>query len=46
MKDFIGLIEFLEGLFDRDVDVLTIGGIEGIRIKSVREQIKNEVEYV
>ena len=46
LKDFIGLIEFLEVLFGRDVDVLTPSGIEGIRIKSVREQIKKEVEYV
>ena len=46
MKDFVGLIEFLEKLFNREVDVLTPGGIETIRIKSVRERIKREVEYV
>jgi len=46
MKDFVGLIEFLEKLFNRKVDVLTPAGIKGIRIKSVRERIKKEVEYV
>ena len=46
MKDFIGLIDFLENLFSRDVDVLTSGGVESIRIKSVRERIKKEVKYV
>ncbi len=45
-KNFGGLIEFLENLFHRDVDVLTPGGIESIRIKSVKERIKREVEYV
>ncbi len=45
MKDFIGLIDFLEGLFDRKADVLTPDGIE-IRIKSVKDRIKKEFRYV
>ncbi len=45
-KNFGGLIEFLENLFHREIDILTPGGIESIRIKSVRERIKREVEYV
>jgi len=45
-KDFGGLIEFLENLLNRNVDILTPGGIESIRIKSVRERIKREIEYV
>jgi len=45
-KNFGGLVEFLENLFGKEVDILTPGGIESIRIKSVREQIKREVEYV
>ncbi|QTA38234.1 nucleotidyltransferase family protein [Thermosipho ferrireducens] len=46
MKDFIGLIEYLENLFDREIDVITPSGIEDIRIKPVKERIKREVEYV
>ena len=46
MKDFIGLIEFLESIFSRRVDILTPGGVECIRIKSVRKKIKEELEYV
>ncbi len=45
-KDFGGLVEFLENLFQRDVDLLTPGGIESIRIKSVKRRIKGEIEYV
>ncbi len=46
MKDFIGLIEFLERIFKREIDILTPKGVESIRIKSVKERIKKEVEYV
>ena len=45
-KDFAGVVEFLEKLFNREVDVLTPWGIESIRIKSVKERIKREAEYV
>ncbi len=45
-RDFGGVVEFFETLFKRKVDVLTPGGIESIRIKSVKERIKKEVEYV
>ena len=45
-ENFASLIEFMEKLFNREVDILTPGGIESIRIKSVRERIKREVEYV
>ncbi len=45
-KNFSGLVDFLEGLFGRKVDILTPGGIETIRIKHVKERIKKEVEYV
>ncbi len=40
------LIEFLENLFNTEIDLLTPYGIESIRIKSVKERIKQEVEYV
>ena len=45
-KNFGGLVEFLEGLFNKEIDLLTPGGIESIKIKSLREKIKSEVEYV
>ena len=40
------LVDFLEDLFGREIDLLTPDGIESIRIKHVREEIKREVEYV
>jgi len=46
MKDFIGVIEFLENLFNRNVDILTPSGIENIRIKYIKESILRELEYV
>jgi len=46
LKDFAGLIDFLENLFGRNVDVLTPYGIESIRIKYIKENIKKEMEYV
>ncbi len=45
-KNFGGLIEYLENLFNRSVDVLTPVGIESIRIKEIRENIKRELIYV
>ena len=45
-ENFGGLVEFLERLFGREVDILTPGGIESIRIRTVRERIREEVEYV
>jgi predicted nucleotidyltransferase len=45
-KNVCRLIDLLEKLFDRKVDILTPDGIESIRIKHVRKNIKKEVEYV
>ena len=45
-ENFGGLIEFLETLFKRKVDILTPEGIESIRIKSIKERMKKEIEYV
>jgi len=45
-ENFGGLVELLERLFGREVDILTPGGIESIRIRTVRERIRGEVEYV
>ena len=46
MQNFIGLVDFLEELFGRKVDLLTPGGVESIRIRYIREEIKRELEYV
>lgn len=45
-KNFCGLIDFLEKLFGKEVDVLTPDGIENIRIQHIREEIKKELIYV
>ncbi len=45
-KNFCGLVDFLEELFGREVDILTPDGIETIRIKHVKEEIKRELIYV
>jgi len=44
-KNVAGLVGFLEELFGREVDILTPDGVESIRIKHVREEIKREIEY-
>jgi len=45
-KNVCGLVDFLEELFGREIDILTPDGIDSIRIKHVREEIKREIEYV
>lgn len=45
-ENFGGLVDFLENILGREVDILTPGGIENIRIKYIKEKIKKEVEYV
>lgn len=45
-KDFAGLVEFLGSLSGKELDVLTPLEIETTRIKSVKERIKKEIEYV
>jgi len=40
------LIEFLENLLKREVDILTPCGIESIRIEEIKENIKKEIVYV
>ena len=44
-RNVCGLIDFLEALFGRKVDILTLDGIESIRLEHVREEIKRSVEY-
>ncbi len=45
-KNFGGLVEYLEKLLNRSVDILTPIGIESIRIDEIKESIKQEVIYV
>ncbi len=45
-KNVCGVVDFLEKLFGRKVDILTPDGIDSIRIKHVKEEIKREIEYV
>jgi len=45
-KNFAGLIDYLENLFGRPIDILTPAGIESIRIKDIKEHIKREIVYV
>ena len=45
-RNFGGLIEYLENLFNRPIDILTPTGIETIRIREIKENIKREVIYV
>lgn len=44
-KNVAGLVDFLEELFGREIDLLTPDGIESKRIKHVKEEIKRGVEY-
>lgn len=45
LDNFMGLIDYLEKLFGRKVDVLTPGGVDSIRVKGVAENIKKSVVY-
>jgi len=45
-KNIAGLVDYLENLLARQVDLLTPAGIDAIRVDEVREQIKREVVYV
>lgn len=38
--------DFLEELFNREIDILTPDGIESIRIEYVKDDILREIEYV
>ena len=45
-KNVGGLVDFLEELFGRRIDLLTPDGIESIRLKYIKDAIKKTVEYV
>ena len=44
--DFIKLYDFLEGIFNKKIDIITLEGLKNIRIDSVRNNILNSIEYV
>lgn len=44
--NFISLLDFLEGLFRRKVDLLTPAGVDSIRVKDVAEHIRKSIVYV
>lgn len=43
---FIRLVEYLENLFGRKVDVVTKDGIKNIRVKEVARNIERNLVYV
>ena len=43
---FISLVEYLEELLDKDIDVLTKEGIRNIRVKNVSSNIEKDIIYV
>jgi len=44
--NYIGLITYLENLFNKKVDLLTVEGLKSIRIKEVKEEIEKGIIYV
>ena len=43
---FMRLVEYLEELLGRKVDVLTKDGVQSIRVKRVSEEIEKDIIYV
>lgn len=43
---FVRLVEYLESLFGKRVDVITNNGIENIRVKEVARNIERNLIYV
>jgi uncharacterized protein len=43
---FIRLVEYLEGILGRKVDLLTRDGLENIRVKKVADDIRKTLTYV
>lgn len=43
---FIQLCDYLEKLFNKKVDIITPEGLMNIRIKSLKDNILNSIEYV
>lgn len=43
---FVAFAEYLEGLLGKRVDVLTLAGIQGIRVEGIAKSIEESVVYV
>jgi uncharacterized protein len=43
---FMDFSDYLQSLFNRRVDVLTLAGVEGIRNKRIAEEIRGSILYV
>ena len=43
---FISLVEYLEKIFGKKVDILTKDGVENIRVKEVARNIERDLIYV
>jgi hypothetical protein len=43
---FIELVEYLENLFGRKVDVMTKDGLDNVRLKDIGDDIRRNVIYV
>ena len=43
---FISLVESLENIFNRKVDLLTKDGLDNIRVEKVSDSIKKDIIYV
>lgn len=44
--NFMGVSSYLENLFGRKIEILTPAGVESIRIKQIKEEIKRSISYV
>ncbi|MBN1446137.1 MAG: nucleotidyltransferase family protein [Candidatus Omnitrophica bacterium] len=44
--NFMGFSSSLEELFGRKIEILTPAGVESIRIKQIKEEIKRSIAYV
>ena len=42
---FIEFVEYLEILFERKTDVITVAGLKGIRSRNIAKSIEDTVEY-
>ena len=43
---FMELVDYLEQLFGRNVDILTLAGLQGIRRKAIAKSIAQSIVYV
>ncbi len=46
LDNFMGLLSFLEDLFNKKVNLLTVQGVKSIRIENIRKNIEECAVYV